>query len=96
MGIIEYKENMETKLTPEEITQLQDEIENSLRTFVHKGEIYYISKSSFADKIIGDDGDVLPEFDYLDESIAFYCDDEDFDLPEPQFSKMLLEATEWE
>jgi hypothetical protein len=87
---------METKLTPEEITQLQDEIENSLRMFEYKGGIYYISKSSFADKIIGDDGDVLPEFEYLDESIAFYCNDEDFDLPEEEFRKMLLEATEWE
>ena len=87
---------MENNLTPEKIAQLQADIYNSLREFEYNGEVYNISKSSFLGKIMADDGDVLPEFVYLDYGIAFYCNDEDFDLPEEEFRKMLLEATEWE
>ena len=87
---------MKIELTPEEIAQLQKAICNSLREFEYNGGVYYISKSSFLDKIMAEDGDVLPEFEYLDYGIAFYCEDEDFELPEAEFRKMLLEATEWE
>jgi hypothetical protein len=87
---------METSLTPEEIEQLKKDIITSLRKFKYKGINYNISKSSFLDKIMDKGGDILPGFEYIDDGIAFYCDDEDFDLPARKFRKMLLKATEWE